>query len=89
LECQRAPEQKTEFFNYLEGNNLPIALLNETHLHLTTKLKCPNYCPYRADREGWRTRRRHSHLNQKRNQALRNSSTQIATYGSYGHPPDY
>jgi exonuclease III len=44
--------KKTEFFNYLEANNIPIALLNETHLHPSTKFKCPNYCVYRSDREG-------------------------------------
>jgi hypothetical protein len=31
--------------------NIPIALLNETHLNPTTKFKCPNYCVYRSDRE--------------------------------------
>jgi hypothetical protein len=42
--------KKTEFFNYLEANNIPIALPNETHLNPTNKFKCPNYCPYRSDR---------------------------------------
>jgi hypothetical protein len=40
--------KKTEFFNYFE-DNIPIAILNETHLNSTTKFKCPNYCVYRSD----------------------------------------
>jgi hypothetical protein len=43
--------KKAEFFNYLEANDIPIALLNETHLKSSTKFKCPNYNVYRSDRE--------------------------------------
>jgi hypothetical protein len=42
--------KKTEFFNYLEANNIAIALINETHLHPSMKFKCPNYYTYRTDR---------------------------------------
>jgi hypothetical protein len=42
--------KKSEYFNYLEYN-IPIALLNETHLKPSIKFKCPNYCVYRSDRE--------------------------------------
>jgi hypothetical protein len=42
--------KKFEFLNYLEVNNIPIALVNETHLQPTTKFKCPNYITYRSDR---------------------------------------
>jgi hypothetical protein len=42
--------KKYEFLNYLEGNSIPIALNNETHLQPSTKLICPNYITYRSDR---------------------------------------
>jgi hypothetical protein len=42
--------KKCEFLSYLEVNNIPIALVNETHLQPTTKFKCPNYITYRSDR---------------------------------------
>jgi hypothetical protein len=43
--------KKTEFFNYLEANNIAIALVNETHLHQSVEFKCPNYYTYRSDRQ--------------------------------------
>ena len=43
--------KKTEFFNYLEANNIAIALVNETHLHQSRKFNCPNYYTYRSDRQ--------------------------------------
>ena len=43
--------KKTEFFNYLEANNITIALVNETHLHQPMKFNCPNYYTYRSDRQ--------------------------------------
>jgi hypothetical protein len=43
-------KKKSEFLNYLEVNNIPIALVNETHLQPTTTFKCPNYITYRSDR---------------------------------------
>jgi hypothetical protein len=39
--------KKAEFFNYLEANNIAIALVNETHLHHSVKFKWPNYYKYR------------------------------------------
>jgi hypothetical protein len=42
--------KKCEFINYLEANNIPIALISETHLQPSTKFKCPNYITYRSDR---------------------------------------
>jgi hypothetical protein len=42
--------KKYEFINYLEANNIPIALISETRLQASMKLKCPNYITYRSDR---------------------------------------
>jgi exonuclease III len=42
--------KKAELLNYLEANNLPIALIGETHLHPSNSFKCANYITYRSDR---------------------------------------
>jgi hypothetical protein len=42
--------KKYEFINYLDANNIPRALISETHLQFSTKFKCPNYITYRSDR---------------------------------------
>ena len=48
--CRGIKSKKYEFTNYLEANNIPIALISETHLQPSTKFKCPNYITYRTDR---------------------------------------
>jgi hypothetical protein len=42
--------KKLELLNYLEANNIPIALISETHLQPSMKFKCPNFITYRSDR---------------------------------------
>jgi hypothetical protein len=51
LECQKDPEQKSYFFYYLVANSISVALMNETHLYRSTKLKCPNFYTCRSERE--------------------------------------
>jgi hypothetical protein len=42
--------KKFELLNYLEANNIPIALISETHLQPSITFKCSNYITYRPDR---------------------------------------
>jgi exonuclease III len=42
--------KKYELLNYLEANNIPIALITETHLQPSINFKCTNFRTYRSDR---------------------------------------
>jgi hypothetical protein len=42
--------KKFELLNYLEANNIPIALISEPHLQPSITFKCSNYITYRSDR---------------------------------------
>jgi exonuclease III len=42
--------KKFELINYLEANNIPIALISETHLQPSITFKCLYYIIYRSDR---------------------------------------
>jgi endonuclease/exonuclease/phosphatase family metal-dependent hydrolase len=42
--------KKLELVNHLEANNIPVALIAETHLQPSITFKCANYFTYRSDR---------------------------------------
>jgi hypothetical protein len=42
--------KKFELINYLEANNIPIALISETHLQSSITFRCSYYITYRSDR---------------------------------------
>jgi exonuclease III len=42
--------KKFELINYLEANNIPIALIRETRLHPSISFKCPHFITHRSDR---------------------------------------
>jgi hypothetical protein len=42
--------KKLGLLNYLETNNIPIALISETHLEPSMKFKCANFITYRSYR---------------------------------------
>ena len=48
--------KKQEFFDFLLGNEIDIALINETHLDNTKSFSHPNYTTHRLDRPGERTK---------------------------------
>ena len=49
--AQSIKPKKQELLHLLQSNKIPIALINETHLHPQNKFTTRNFIPYRADRQ--------------------------------------
>jgi hypothetical protein len=50
-ECHKDPGQKIEFFTYLVPHSIFITLINNIHLHPSTKFNCPNLHACKSEKE--------------------------------------